>query len=79
MAAPTQQPNSQVQQFIDMSRSIQNSSDPNAAMNNLANQNPMVASVMNLIKNSGGTPKDVFFALAKSKGIDPNKILSMLR
>ena len=47
-------------------------------INNLLQNNPQLKSIMNMIKN-GGNPKQMFFEMAKQKGIDPNTILSQLK
>lgn len=55
------------------------SSNPQAAMQMIVNQNPQIKSVMDEVKKSGGTAKDAFYAIAKNKGINPDDIINMLK
>jgi hypothetical protein len=47
-------------------------------INNLLQSNPNLKSIMNMVKK-GANPKQMFFELAKQKGIDPNTILSQIK
>lgn len=47
-------------------------------INNLLQSNPNLKSIMDMIRK-GGNPKQMFFELAKQKGIDPNTILSQIK
>lgn len=58
---------------------VRGAQNPQAMLQSMVNQNPQMQQVMNLIRQSGGDPKNAFYALAKQKGIDPNQILNMLR
>lgn len=73
------QQNSQNDSPISVINTIKNSSNPNAMLNLLANKNPNVANVMNLVAQNGGDPKQAFYAEARKRGIDPNQILNMLK
>ena len=44
--------------------------------NNLMQSNPQLQSIMKMIKESGMTPKELFFQKAREMGVDPNTILS---
>lgn len=48
------------------------------SINNLLQSNPSLKSIMNMVKN-GANPKQMFFEMAKQKGIDPNTILSQIK
>ena len=65
--------------IMSMINMIRNSNNPTAMVNNLAQSNPQMQQVMNLVKQNGGDAKKAFYSLAQQKGIDPNTILSMLR
>lgn len=41
--------------------------------------NPQIKAVMDMVKNSGMSAKDLFYKLAKEKGIDPDAILNQLK
>jgi hypothetical protein len=45
----------------------------------VVNQNPQMREVINLVNQSGKSPKDAFYALAKQRGVDPNEILRQLQ
>lgn len=58
---------------------LKNSSNPQAMMSTLMNQNPQLKSVMELVNRYGGDPRTAFFSLAKERGIDPNEVLNLLK
>lgn len=60
--------------MLSMLNSAQN---PQAALNMLAQKNPQMAQVMNLV--GGRDPKDVFYELCKQKGVNPDDILNQLK
>lgn len=66
----------QIKQMYDVCRMAQN---PQAVFQNMASQNPEMQKVMNELQRSGGTAKDAFYAIAKSKGINPDDVLAMLK
>ena len=47
-------------------------------INNLLQNNPNLKPIINMIKN-GANPKQMFFEMAKQKGIDPSTILSQIK
>lgn len=62
-----------------MINSLRNAQNPNGLINMMAQQNPQLQQVMNLVNQSGRSPKDLFLSMAQQKGIDPNQILNMLK
>ena len=66
----------QIKQMMNMCKGASN---PQQLIMNLANQNPQMKQVINLIQNSGKSPKDLFYEMAQQKGIDPNQIINMLQ
>ena len=70
---------SQPQGIFGMINQVRNSQDPNAAMQQLIQQNPNFQNVMNYIQANGGDAKTAFYNMAAQKGIDPNSILRYLR
>ena len=58
---------------------LRNSNNPQALLQMMANQNPQLRQVMNLINQNGGDARQTFYALAKQKGINPDDILNMLK
>ena len=41
--------------------------------------NPQIKAVMDMVKNSNMSAKDLFYKLAKEKGVDPEAILNQLK
>ena len=54
-------------------------SNPQQYLVSVVNQNPQMREVINLVNQSGKSPKDTFYALAKQRGVDPNEILKQLQ
>jgi hypothetical protein len=48
-------------------------------LNQLLQNNPQVAYVMQYVQQHGGNPKDAFFAMAQEKGVDPMTIINSLK
>ena len=74
-----QQLNPQQNNIGNLFRAVKNSNNPTQMLQNIAMNNPQFKSVMNMVQNSGKSPKDLFYEMAKQKGVDPNQILNMLR
>ena len=68
-------PNS-IQQIIQMAKNTQN---PQQLLNTIAQQNPQVLQLMQMINTNNITPKQMFMNMANQKGINPNDIISMLK
>lgn len=66
----------QIKNMLSMVRSAGN---PTAMLNQLAQNNPQLKSVMDMVSRSGGDPRKAFYELAQQRGVDPNEILNMLR
>lgn len=67
---------SQNNQLINLFKSSKN---PQQLLMNMAQTNPQAKQIMDLIRTSGQSPKDLFYTMAKQKGVDPNQILNMLK
>jgi hypothetical protein len=63
-----------VKQLMSMMQTMRN---PQQAIMQMAQQNPQLNAVMNLV--NGKNPKDVFYAECQKRGIDPNTIINQLR
>lgn len=75
--SPSSLPNlNKVKQMMNMFKGAGN---PQQLLNNMLSQNPQMQNVMQLVNNSGKNPKDLFYELAKQKGVDPNEILRQLQ
>lgn len=60
---------------MQMVKGVQN---PEQALQNLAQQNPNIAQIMQAANGTGGL-KNLFYQQAQRMGIDPNAILSQLK
>jgi hypothetical protein len=47
--------------------------------NQLIMNNPQLQTVVSLIQQGGGNSQQIFYALAKQMGIDPNTVLNALK
>ena len=66
----------QIKQMMSMIRTAQN---PMAALNQLAQNNPQVKQVMDIINQNGGDPDRAFRTVAEKNGINPQDIYDMLK
>ncbi len=57
---------------------IKTANDPTAMLNHLAQNNPQLKEIMNLVQ-SGKSPKDLFYEKAKEMGVNPEEILQYLK
>ena len=48
-------------------------------MQQLIMRNPRIKETMDYIKENGGDPKEAFYKMAESKGVNPDDILNQLR
>ena len=71
--------NGSITQARNMMNMLKNSSNPQAMLQNMINQNPQMKQVMNLINENGGDPKRAFYSKAKQMGVNPDDILNMLK
>lgn len=68
--------NGGLQQMINM---VSRSNNPMQLMQTMAQSNPQLQSILNLIQTSQKSPKDLFFEMAQQRGVDPQQILRMLQ
>ena len=64
--------------LLNMINSMKNSGNPQQLLYQMARQNPQIQSVLNLIQQSGKTPKDLFYETAEKRGINPDDVLKQL-
>lgn len=58
---------------------LNGSSNPYQLFMNIAAKNPMIKNIMDMSNNTGKSYQDIFYELAKQKGINPDDILSQLK
>ena len=68
--------NGGLQQMINM---VSHSNNPMQLMQTMAQSNPQLQSILNLIQTSQKSPKDLFFEMAQQRGVDPQQILQILQ
>lgn len=60
-----------IKQMINL---IKGKNNPNQMLQMLAQQNPQVSQIMNMLNGSHMSPKQLFMQTAQQRGIDPNTI-----
>lgn len=65
--------------IMNIFRSVKNAQNPNLMMQSLVQSNPQIKQVMDFISQNGGNAKQVFYAAAQQKGVDPNTIINQLQ
>mgnify|MGYP007069837569 CR=1 FL=1 len=63
----------------NLMKTLQGASNPSQMIMNMASSNPQLKDVLTLVQNSNMSPKDLFYKLAKEKGVNPDDILSQLQ
>ena len=63
----------------EMYKLIKNSKNPKSLIDYYAAANPEFKEAMNFMGQNGGSLKDVFYAMAKRKGTNPDEIISPLK
>ena len=65
--------------ILNMYRTIMGAQNPNAMLQNMAQQNPQLKQTMDYINQNGGNAKQLFYSMAQQKGINPDTILNQLK
>lgn len=68
--------NNNLQNIISL---FKNSKNPQEFLSNYIQNNPQAQNIYNMLRNSNRSPKELFYLLAKEKGIDPESILKVLQ
>ena len=58
---------------------LQSANNPNAMLMQLAQSNPQLKQVLDIVQQHGGDPMAAFRAEAQARGVDPNQIMGMLK
>ena len=58
---------------------VKASQNPQAAINQMAQSDPRMQQVMQVVNQNGGDAKTAFYNLAKQRGVDPNTIIKQLQ
>ena len=65
----------QISQMAGMAQAMQN---PQAAIGQMAQNNPQMQQVIQYVQQNGGDAKAAFYNLARQKGVDPNTIIQQV-
>ena len=65
--------------MLNLIKQMRNAKNPNDLMMAMAKQNPQFNQVMNMVNQSGKTPKELFYEMAQQKGVDPDEIINALK
>lgn len=74
-----QQPVPNLDGIKKMMQAVKFAQNPNLALQQMIQNNPQISEVCNIVSQSGMSPEQLFYALAKKKGVDPNQILAALQ
>lgn len=72
-------PNNTISQIKNMMNLVRGKSNPAQMLQMMSQSNPQFKQVMNMIQQSGKSPKDLFYEMAKQKGVNPDDILNQLK
>ena len=65
-----------IKQMMNM---VRGASNPQAMLQSMAQSNPQLRQVMNVVQQAGGDPQRAFYAVCEQKGINPQQILDALK
>ena len=71
--------NQQSNSLFEMYKQVRNSNNPNQVMEKVLPSLPKYQEIMQYIQNNGGDAKTAFYNMAAQKGVDPEKILTLLK
>lgn len=75
---PNNIPN-QIQSVKQMANMLKGKSNPQQMLQIVAQQNPQISQIMNMLNGSNMSPKQMFMNMAKQQGIDPTSIINILK
>ena len=65
-----------IKQMMQMVKGAQN---PQAMLQSLAQSNPQLRQVMDVVQQAGNDPQRAFYTICQQKGINPQQILDALK
>ncbi len=71
--------NQQSNSLFEMYKQVRNSNNPNQVMEKVLPSLPKYKEIMQYIQSNGGDAKTAFYNMAAQKGVDPEKILTLLK
>ena len=71
--------NNQLSQIKNMMKLMKGNANPMQLLQSMSRTNPQLQQVMTMVNQSGKSPKDLFYELARQKGVNPDDIINQLR
>ena len=71
--------NNQLSQIKNMMKLMKGNANPMQLLQSMSRNNPQLQQVMTMVNQSGKSPKDLFYELARQKGVNPDDIINQLR
>lgn len=65
--------------IMNLFKTVSAAQNPNAMMQQMAQNNPQLQQTLNYVNQNGGNAKDLFYAMAQQKGVNPDSIINMLK
>lgn len=70
--------NPQIQSIRNMIGAMRGMSNPAQMLSTMAQNNPQMQEVINIVNNSGKSPKEICYQMAQQRGIDPEQLVSAI-
>lgn len=58
---------------------INSGKNPESLVQLMTRNNPQMNEIVNMIRNSNKSPKDIFYEMAHKNGLNPDEIISQLK
>ena len=68
-----------LQPIKQMASMVRNAGNPQAMLQSMAQSNPQLRQVMDVVQKAGGDPKRAFYAACEQKGVNPQQIIDALK
>ena len=65
--------------IINLFRTVSAAQNPNAMMQQMANNNSQLQQTLDFINQNGGNAKQLFYSMAQQKGVNPETIINQLK
>lgn len=69
----------QMNQVKQMMGALKSSRNPQQLLINMMGNNPQFKQMLQMIRQSGMSPKDLFYQMAQQKGVDPEQLINQLK
>lgn len=69
----------QMNQVKQMMGALRSSKNPQQLLINMMGNNPQFQQLLQMIRQSGKSPRDLFYQMAQQKGVDPEQLINQLK